>query len=136
MDPTEFESRFRALVASAAASHENTACVACTACERCVESTFCSRSKALLRCHYCVDAERCVGSNHCRASKDLFACNHCESSERCSQSSYLVRCFDCTSCTYCFGCVGLVGRDFHVLNEPYSRSEYFALLAKLKKTLR
>jgi hypothetical protein len=52
------------------------------------------------------------------------------------QSSYLVRCFDCTSSSYCYGCVGLVGKDFHILNEPYSRSEYFAITAKLKKATR
>jgi hypothetical protein len=51
------------------------------------------------------------------------------------QSSYLVKCFDCTSCTYLFGCVGLVGKDFHVLNRPYPRGEYFALTNRLKKAL-
>jgi hypothetical protein len=31
--------------------------------------------------------------------------------------------------------VGLVGKEFHILNEPYSRKEYFDGVAKLKKEL-
>ncbi len=136
MDANEFEAQLRRLIQTATEGRENAGCVACTQCEGCVECTFSSRSKGLLRCHYCVECERCVGSTHCRASRDLFSCTHCEGSERCVQSSYLSRCFDCTSCTYCFGCVGLVGKDFHILNQPYTRSEYFALTAKLKKGAR
>ena len=29
----------------------------------------------------------------------------------------------------------IVGKDFHILNEPYGRTEYFALLAKLSREL-
>lgn len=129
----DFEAEYRRLVTSASERKDNTSCVACNACERCVECTFCTRSTALLRSHYCTGCDRCVASTHCRESRDLFACNHCDTCERCSQSSYLVRCVDCTSCTYCFGSVGLIGKDFHILNQPYSRSEYFALVAKLSK---
>jgi hypothetical protein len=86
-----------------------------------------------LRCHYCVDAERLIQCTHCRSSVDLFGCNHCEGCERCVQSSYLVRSYDMNGCQYCFGCVGLVGKEFHVLNQPYSRSDYFALVGALKK---
>lgn len=39
-------------------------------------------------------------------------------------------------CTYCFGCVGLSNKDFHILNEPYARREYFAIVARLNKDLR
>lgn len=127
----EFEREFARLISAADGAVDNAGCVACTDCERCVESTFCSRSRGLLRCHYCVDSERLSASTHCRGCVDLHGCTHCESSERCSQSSYLVRCVDCTNCTYCFGCVGLTGKDFHILNKPYPRSEYFAIVGKL-----
>ena len=63
------------------------------------------------------------------------SCSHCVASERCAQSSYLVRSVDCTGCTYCFGCVGLVRKDFHILNKPYDRSAYFALTARLAREL-
>ena len=33
------------------------------------------------------------------------------------------------------GCVGLVKKDFHILNVGYSRKEYFEILEKLKREL-
>ena len=46
------------------------------------------------------------------------------------------RCIDCNGCTYCFGCVGLSKKDFHILNEPYERQEYFAKVSELRRALR
>jgi len=40
------------------------------------------------------------------------------------------------NCSYCFGCVGLSGKDFYVLNEPYERRDYFALTERLAKELK
>jgi len=68
---------------------------------------------------------------HCARSRGLTRCQHCTDSERCVASSYLVQCFDLTECAYCFGCVGLAGVDFHLLNQPYPREEYFALTRRL-----
>jgi hypothetical protein len=45
-------------------------------------------------------------------------------------------CRDCTECNYCFGCVGLSRKDFHILNEKYSRADYFRIVGALTKTLR
>ena len=135
MTKDEFERALRGLVGAGAPRLENTSCVECHACQACVECTFCRGSRGLLRSHYCVDCERCVSAVHCRASKDLFSVSHASFSERCSHSQYLVRSFDCTGSSYLFGCVGLVGKDFHVLNEPHSRSDYFALTSQLKKSL-
>ena len=42
---------------------------------------------------------------------------------------------DCSSCTYCFGCVGLVRKEFHILNEPYDRKTYFKLVKALMAEL-
>jgi hypothetical protein len=58
-------------------------------------------------------------------------CSHCEDSQACTRSNYLVRCLSCTECTYCIGCVGLARKEFHILNVPYSRAEYFAMLKEL-----
>lgn len=135
MTKDEFEASLRGLLGSKAGQRDNAACVECHGCEGCVECTFCKSSRGLLRCHYCVDCERCVGAVHCRGSKDLFSVSHASFSERCSQSQYLVRSFDCIGSSYLFGCVGLTGKEFHVLNEPYSRSDFFALTSKLKKAL-
>lgn len=65
----------------------------------------------------------------------LSGCHHCVECESSSGSSYLVRCVGMSSCSYCFGCVGLSGKDFHVLNEPYSRQDYFALVKRLRRDL-
>ena len=46
-----------------------------------------------------------------------------------------MRSVGCSDCTYCFGCVGLVGKDFHILNEPYGRTEYFAMVSTLSRDL-
>ena len=131
----EFDAELRRLLQAHEQTTDNEGCVACTACERCKDSTFCKGSKGLTRCHYCVDCQRCVDSTHCRTSRELVGCNHCVASERCAQSSYLVKSVDCTGCTYCFGCVGLSRKDFHVLNRPYDRSTYFALTARLSREL-
>jgi hypothetical protein len=36
---------------------------------------------------------------------------------------------------YCFGCAGLSGKEFHILNEPYPKSEYFIITQKLMREL-
>jgi hypothetical protein len=41
-----------------------------------------------------------------------------------------------SECNYCFGCVGLTRADFHILNEPYDRSEYFKIVKALTRALR
>ncbi|AUX46176.1 caib/baif family protein [Sorangium cellulosum] len=135
MTRAEFEAELRKLLQGHETGTANERCVECVACERCVDCTFCRGSKALQRCHYCVDSQRCADSTHCRGCRDLLKCSHCVASERCTQSSYLVRSVDCTGCTYCFGCVGLVRKDFHILNQPYDRSTYFALTSKLMREL-
>jgi hypothetical protein len=66
---------------------------------------------------------------------DLVGCNHCIQSEQCSKSSYLVQCAYLSNCNYCFGCVGISGKEFCILNESYSRSDYFDLTRKLERSL-
>lgn len=128
----EIESRLQALLSERGASRDNPGSVGCERCERCIECTFCKGGRSLTRCHYCVDCERCHASQHCRSSIDLVSCNHCEDCERCTTSSYLVRCHDCSQCTYCFACVGLVGKEFCILNQPVERSVYFATMKRLQ----
>ena len=135
MDATEFAQRFRQLVRDHQRDEGNHGCVSVEHCTRCRDCTFCRHSVDLLRSHYCIECERCVDCAHCRGSQDLLSCMHTTASRRCSQSAYLERCVDCRDCHYCFGCVGLSGRDFHILNEPYERSEYFKITAALSRAL-
>ena len=131
----EFEGELRKLLQAYEQRAENERCIECTGCERCADCTFCKGSKALTRCHYCVDSQRCADCTHCRTSRDLLSCNHCVACDRCTKCSYVVKSIDCTACTYCFGCVGLSRKDFHILNQPYDRSTYFAITAKLAREL-
>jgi hypothetical protein len=48
----------------------------------------------------------------------------------------VVRSNGLSNCVYCFGCVGLSGREFHILNKPYSRKDYFEITARLSRDLR
>jgi hypothetical protein len=47
-----------------------------------------------------------------------------------------VRSTGCNGCAYGFGCVGLSRRDFHILNRPYDRQTYFAIVTRLARELR
>lgn len=131
MTPSELDTRLRDLLKTHASATGNACCIECMGCERCVRSTFCHDSKRLVRCHYCADCADCADSAHCRSCTGLSSCTHCIESRGCLGSAYLARCVDLVGCSYCFGCVGLVEVDFHILNERYERSEYFALTSTL-----
>jgi hypothetical protein len=135
MNRVEFEAELRRLLSAHETRTENERCVECASCQRCIDCTFCRGSVALIRSHYCIDSQRCFDCTHCRASRELLSCNHCAQCERCMQCSYLVRSVDCAACTYCFGCVGLSGKDFHILNRPYEQREYFSLTSRLTREL-
>ena len=136
MTPSEFETRLRELLRREVAVTENAQSIECHGCEKCVLCTFCRDSKSLLRCHYCTASSECSDCSHCRSCKACLGCSHCVASERCTQSAYLVRCAALSGCSYCLGCVGLSNKDFHILNEPYDRSTYFALTNKLVPSMR
>ena len=122
-------------LASQAAGGSNQDCIECVRSSACVRCTFCQDCEALLRSHYCVRCARCSDSSHCRDSAALIGCRHCVLSERCTSSSYVERSVGLIGCTYCFGCVGLSQRDFHILNEPYERTLYFAQVQRLAAQL-
>jgi hypothetical protein len=104
-------------------------------CERCASCMFCVGCRDCYRCTHCTRCVSTTGSSHCVDCTSCHACSHCERSESCAGSAYLVRCYACFDCTYCFGCVGLVKKEFHVLNQPYGRTEYFALVKSLRAAL-
>ncbi len=134
MDARQFQTRFHRLLDEAAAG-VNLGCVQLVHCQRCTASTFCQQSEHLVRCHYCVECKLCTECSHCRGSERLLACHHCDACDGCIASSYLVRCRALSQCTYCFGCVGLNNRDFHILNQPYDRSDYFRITRDLLRQL-
>lgn len=132
----EFERRFRELVAEQAKTTENIGCLACVRCERCADSTFLEDCRNVVRSNYCKSCTDCTECSHSTDCKRCLACSHCEGCERCTSSAYLVRCIACSGCTYCFGCVGLSKKDFHILNEPYDRQEWFRIVTDLRRAMR
>ena len=115
---------------------QNVGCVeieGCVACSDCVFSSGCER------CH------RLRYSDHCRDCYDLTHCSHCERCyatafadhcDQCVGCSHVAWCSNCSGCDYCFGCVGLVDKDFHILNRKYSRGEYFRMVKRLQAELK
>ena len=131
-----FEARLKELISSFGRERGNDACIECEGCTACSHSTFCRDSERLVRCHFCVRCQGSTDSSHCRGCKGVIGCQHCVDCENCSSSSYLVRSVGLSGCSYCFGCVGLSNKDFHILNEPYPRKDYFAIVSRLTKELR
>jgi hypothetical protein len=135
MNRSDFEARLKALLVDRSTANANVGCLACERCERSTRSTFCADCKEVTRCHYCRSCRDCIECSHCERAVGCLSCSHCIDCERCASSAYLVRSTACTGCTYLFGCVGLHGKDFHILNEPYDRETYFSLVASLSREL-
>jgi hypothetical protein len=107
----------------------------CIDCERCANCMFCTSCEGCFGCTHCTGCTLCNDCTHCIDSKSLNACAYCVQCENCANSAYLYFSRNLSDCTYCFGCVGLSKKDFHILNQPFSRQEYFELTKRLKKEL-
>jgi hypothetical protein len=131
----DFEAELSRLIRLHQGSEENPGSVRCQLCRACVSCMFCVDCEA---CHRCTHCTRCRGSSHlthCVECTGCHDCAYCERCEQCAGSSYLVLSRGCSDCTYCFGCVGLSKKDFHILNRPYTRSEYFRIIEPLRRAL-
>lgn len=130
MDLSDYQRQLAAL-RRATPSKENIGCMACEECIGCQSSMFCLRSSHVRASQYLHDCADCVETSHSRDCKRMVRSSHCDGCEGCNGSAYLTDCQNMTSCTYCYGCVGLVGKDFHVLNQPYDRETYFRITRAL-----
>lgn len=107
-------------------------------CEGCVDCVACRFCTACERCSNCTYCDACSDSADCTQSRECVACADCSQSNLsgyCEKSSYLTLCLDCDNCVQCFGCVGLSGAEFHILNQPFKRGAYFKKVAELRKLL-
>jgi hypothetical protein len=91
----------------------------------------------------------CLYLYHGDDSKNLIDCSHLGWSEQCYEimsGGNLNNCIFCTGCWYsnnlsycelvynshdCFGCVSLNHKEFHILNRPYNKEEYFKETARI-----
>ncbi len=94
---------------------------------------------------FCEDCMYSVFSMHCRDVSDVYWVNRSEliydstDSENCYNLRYSQKCsgcrdsdflFECKNCENCFVCVGLIGKKFHIFNEPYSEADYRKKIAE------
>lgn len=96
----------------------------------------------------------CLYAFHDDDSKNLVDCSHLGWSEQCYEimsGGNLTNCMFCFGSWYsndlaycelvynshdCFGCVGLKRKEFHILNQPYSKEEYFKEIARIKEEMK
>lgn len=57
----------------------------------------------------------------CIDSHRLYQCQYGMYMRDCNNCSY---CFDCRGCSSCFLCWNLRGKQYHILNQPYSKEDY------------
>jgi len=77
-----------------------------------------SNSKDCIDC-YCVhDCELCY---ECIESSKMFKSMRCQYCVNCAHCTF---CLNCENCTNCFGCVNLIGKNYCIFNEQYSKEEY------------
>lgn len=109
------------------------------------------------RVHESYDAVECQDSGYLLESKgikDSWDITVLEQSELCYEIStaHIMNncnfCFFCTecsdveyseimiSCQNCFGCISLHHKQYYILNQPYSKEEYFKKVAEIKDQLR
>jgi len=84
----------------------------------------------------CVDccafnkSELCYG---CMENSTLYNCNFMYWCANCTDCEYLMYCFDCE---HCFGCFGLKYKKYCILNEQYSKEEYFSRVREIKEQMK
>jgi hypothetical protein len=131
MKLAELEDEYARLVRDFGASEKNLGSYRSEGCAGSMYLMFCTGCRSCYRCTHCQDCDATTSSGHCIRCVGCHGCSHCEDALACTQSAYLLRCSFCSECNYCLGCVGLQKKEFHILNQPYTRSEYFAIVKEL-----
>ncbi len=93
--------------------------------EDCYYSTYMHRSKNVVDCFFIFDSQWCY---ECVDCYNAYRLQHSQFCENCSESIYL---YSCKSCSDCLGCVNLVQKQYHVLNQPHSKEEYENIRARI-----
>ena len=81
--------------------------------------TSCSGLTLCANCEWCVECIDCVGcyqSDYCQDCQNLSECQFCT---------------DCFGCKNCFGCTGLYQKQYYLFNEPHTKEQYEAKIAKI-----
>jgi hypothetical protein len=132
----DFESELQRLERQHLSGRSNPGSFECHGCELCAACMFSSGCVGCYRSTHCRDCRSCTHCSHSASCESCHGCAYCHDCRACTGSAYLVRSVSCSDCTYCFGCVGLVKKEFHILNLPYTRQDYFEIVKRLSAELR
>lgn len=112
-----------------------------TECKNCYQ---CYDAFALEDCLYNIE---CNGNNNCCDMTVCFEAEWCYNSvqaplnHNCNLLMHTDNCSDSEFCAYsknlknCFGCVYLNNKEYHILNEPYSKEDYEKKVKEIKEDL-
>ena len=76
------------------------------------------------KCKDCCDSLTLRNSELCLEGVDSNRLYHCYRCQNCENSRDLMFCLDVRNSSNCFACVGLNRKQYHILNEPYSKEAY------------
>ncbi len=76
----------------------------------------------------CYNVHKSELAYDCIDTVDSYNVQHVQECRQCRDSMFL---FDCRNCVQCVGCVGLRNKQYHILNNPYTKEEYKKELEKL-----
>lgn len=91
------------------------------------------------QCFYCINTERSQSTMNASIAHECTLCHEITSCRNCynvDYSAYCIDCsdsrflYDCRRCRNCFLCVGLVGKQYCILNKQYPKDEYEAEIKK------
>jgi hypothetical protein len=135
MNRSEFLSELGRLARDFEDEAPSTGCINSTNVRSCSACMFSDGLDNCYKCTHCADSKNCSNISHSRGCDSCHGSAYLTNCRHCTGSAYLIESVSCSECNYCVGCVGLVKKDFHILNQGYSRSEYFEILKKLKREL-
>lgn len=76
------------------------------------------------------DSELCYEVSSSHVLQNCTLCFFCVNSSNCEYSELMINCHDC------FGCISLHRKQYYILNQPYTKEEYFKKVAEIKDELR
>lgn len=129
----EFERALQTLLQTYGRDNDNPTSYQSDSSQRCHACMFTTQSQDCFHCTYCHQCKECSDCTHCTRSTNCTQSSYCTDAHHCIKSSYMLMSQHCYECVFCFGCVGLVKKEFHILNQPFPRKVYFELVAQLKE---
>lgn len=89
----------------------------------------------IVRLKDCVDCTHIQDCELCYNLMSASGCYNVDCSWWVTDSSDCMYSFCLQTCKNCFGCTYLAHKEYYILNEPYSKEEYFKKVAEIKEEL-